>query len=302
MVGGGSCLSAVSLCGSYLRRSINSAGIFSQKLEIDSGDTTIHFWGPPAPTSKPKLILLHGFGPQSIWQWHKQIPFFAPKFDVYVPDLLFFGDSYSNSHERSEIFQASSIAKFLEKLGIQKYSVMGTSYGGFVTYRLAAMWPDRVEKVVIASSGVNLRRRDNEGLIKRANVERIDDVMLPNSPARLRVNMGLGVYKPPYIPDFILKDFVDKLFLDNKKEKMELLKGLTLGRDNTIDISPLPQEVLIVWGDQDKIFLLEKATELKELLGEKARLEVIKNTAHTPQLEQPSKFNKILKNFLHDLS
>lgn len=34
------------------------------------------------------------------------------------------------------------------------------------------------------------------------------------------------------------------------------------------------------------------------LLGEKARLEVIKNTAHVPQIECPGQFNNIVKNFL----
>ncbi|CAK9158882.1 unnamed protein product, partial [Ilex paraguariensis] len=54
-----------------------------------------------------------------------------------------------------------------------------------------------------------------------------------------------------------------KLYTENRREKLELLKGLTLGRDDTVNLSPLKQEVLIVWGDNDQIFLLEKATELK---------------------------------------
>ena len=33
-------------------------------------------------------------------------------------------------------------------------------------------------------------------------------------------------------------------------------------------------------------------------LGEKARLEIMKNTAHVPQVEDPEKFNEILLNFL----
>ncbi|KAJ0081366.1 hypothetical protein Patl1_11478 [Pistacia atlantica] len=40
------------------------------------------------------------------------------------------------------------------------------------------------------------------------------------------------------------------------------------------------------------------ATELKELLGEKARLEVIEKTSHVPQIVNPQLFNDIVKNFL----
>ncbi|PIN23991.1 putative hydrolase/acyltransferase (alpha/beta hydrolase superfamily) [Handroanthus impetiginosus] len=293
-----SCLSLVSLYGVFLRRCLSSAGLSSQTINIDR-DTTIHLWCPPAATSKPPLVLIHGFGPHGIWQWRPQISFFARDFDLYIPDLVFFGKSFTNSPDRSEIFQAASVAKLLEKLGIPRYSVLGTSYGGFVAYHMAAMWPERVEKVVIASSGVNMRPRDNLELLKRAKREKIEDLLLPSTATQLRTLMGLSVFRRLYMPDFFLNDFINKLYCKNRKEKMELLKGLTLGQDDTPNLSPLSQEVLIVWGERDRIFLLEKAMELKKLLGEKARLEVIKNTSHVPQLEDSGQFNNIVKIFLH---
>ncbi|KAM7510719.1 hypothetical protein LguiB_009594 [Lonicera macranthoides] len=296
-----SCLSIVSFYGTYLRRCLTAGGLSSQTINIDA-DTTIHFWGPKKPsnsTPKPPLLLLHGFGPAGVWQWRQQIVYFAPNFDLYIPDLVFFGESTTSKPERSENFQAESMGKLMEKVGIQRYKVVGTSYGGFVAYRMAARWPERVEKVVIASSGVNLRRRDNMEMLKRANnAAKIEEVMLPATAGQLRTLMGLAVYKRPYLPDFILNDFIDTLYCENRKEKLELLKGLTLGRDDTVNLSPLQQEVLIVWGDHDQIFLLEKATELKELIGKKARLEVIENASHVPQLERPAQFNKIVNNFL----
>ncbi|KAK4422181.1 hypothetical protein Salat_1800400 [Sesamum alatum] len=295
-----SCLSFVALYGSFLRRCLASAGLSSQTVDID-GDTTIHFWGPPTATSKPSLILIHGFGPHGVWQWRPQISFFAREFDVYVPDLVFFGDSFTKSADRSEIFQAASVAKLLEKLGIRRYSVVGTSYGGFVAYRMAAMWPERVEKVVIASSGVNMTRRDNQELLKRAKMEQIEELMLPSSAAQLRRLIGLSIFRRPYyMPDFFLNDFIDKLYCENRKEKLELLKGLKLGQDESAaNISPLSQEVLIVWGEHDQIFLLEKAIQLNKLIGEKSRVEVMKNASHVPQLEDAGQFNKIVSSFLH---
>lgn len=51
--------------------------------------------------------MMHGFGPTAVWQWYKQISALQPFFDVYVPDLLFFGQSFTPKKERSEIFQVS---------------------------------------------------------------------------------------------------------------------------------------------------------------------------------------------------
>ncbi|GFQ01354.1 hypothetical protein PHJA_002279300, partial [Phtheirospermum japonicum] len=114
----------------------------------------------------------------------------------------------SDSLERSDIFQATYVVKVLEKLGIHRYSVVGTSYGGFMAYRMAAMWPDRVEKVVIASSGVNMRLSDNLELLKREKMEKTEDLMLPSTAAQLRRLMSLTVFRLLYMPDFFLNDFI----------------------------------------------------------------------------------------------
>lgn len=207
-------LSLVSLYSIYLRRCFTSAGLSSQTINIDD-ETTLHFWGPKLDQDshkaikKPSLVLIHGFGPDAIWQWRRQVQFFAPHFNVYVPDLIFFGHSTTHSTRRTELFQAASLGKLLEKIEVERFSVVGTSYGGFVAYHMARMWPERVEKVVIASSGVNMKRSDNEALAKRANLERIDHLMLPESASQLRKLTGLAVSKNLNIfPDFFFNDFV----------------------------------------------------------------------------------------------
>nr|DAD49179.1 TPA_asm: hypothetical protein HUJ06_019116 [Nelumbo nucifera] len=265
-----SCLSLVSLYSRYLRRSFILAGLSPQTVDVDS-ETTIHFWGPetessPTPKGKPALLLLHGFGPSAVFQWRHQVQSLTPQFDLYIPDLIFFGGSTttSKSSERSEILQVVSMGKLVEKLGLERFSVVGTSYGGFVAYHMALKWPEKVDKVVIASSAVSMRKKDKEELLKRAKVEKIEYLMLPTTPGQLRTLIRLSMFKPPLIlPDFLLNGFLHKL-LENREEKIELLKGLTLGQNETTNVSPLQQDVLIVWGDHDQIFPLEKAFELKE--------------------------------------
>ncbi|XP_047170026.1 pimeloyl-[acyl-carrier protein] methyl ester esterase-like isoform X2 [Vigna umbellata] len=259
-------LSPVSAYGLYLRRCFTAAGLSSFTLDVDH-ETTVHFWAPTNPTAqKPAVVLIHGFGPAAIWQWRQQVQFLAPHFNVYVPDLIFFGGSSSTSSERSETFQAASVGKLLDKLKVEKFQVVGTSYGGMVAYNLAKMFgEERVEKVVIASSGVNMKRSNNVALVQRAELEKIEDLMLPATPQQLRKLMSLSVYRTPqFLPHFLLNDFLHKLYSENRKEKKELLKGLTIGKDESSTLSPLQQGVLIVWGEQDQIFPVQMARELKE--------------------------------------
>ncbi|XP_050220043.1 uncharacterized protein LOC126670374 isoform X2 [Mercurialis annua] len=241
-------LSPISLYCYYLRFFFTSSGLSRQAVDIDN-DTTVHFWGPKnthkttALNPKPSLVLIHGFGPDSLWQWRKQVQFFSSQFNLYVPDLIFFGESTTKSPGRSEVFQAESMASLLEKLGVEKYSVMGTSYGGVVAYHMARMWPERVEKVVVASSGVNMKRSDNEELIRKSKMDDIGDLMLPKQVSDLRTLMELAVYGRfiHMIPDIILKDFIHKLYTPNRSKKLELLKGTIIGRVETVNISPLHQ-------------------------------------------------------------
>ncbi|OVA08345.1 Alpha/beta hydrolase fold-1 [Macleaya cordata] len=301
MMAASSCFSLASFYEGYLRYAFTSSGLSSKTLEIADSETTIHFWSPNQPTTKPPLILLQGFGANPLWQWRYQVQSLSSQFSLYVPDLIFFGKSTTKSSERSEVFQAVSIGKLLEKLGVERYSVMGTSYGGFVAYQMGRMWPERVEKIVIASSAVNMRRKDNGELLEKVKLERIEDLLLPSTATQLRTLIGLCMFKRPfYLPDFLLNDLLQRLFSENREEKVQLLGGLTLGQDDNVHISPLQQEVLIVWGKHDQIFPLERAYELKELVGDhkKVRMEVMEKTSHTPQIENPKLFNRIVRQFL----
>ncbi|CAM8961309.1 unnamed protein product [Rhodiola kirilowii] len=294
-----SCFSVTPFLGSYIRRSFIAAGLEFKSMDIDDL-TTFEFWAPKNTNpNKPNLLLVHGFGPVAMWQWRRQAVHFAPRFNVYVPNLLFFGNSFTKSSERSEAFQARSVAKLLEKLEVEKFSAMGTSYGGFVSYNLALMFPERVEKVVIASSALNMVKGDNAELAKKAKVENVQDLMLPATAANFRKLVTLVVYRfPKATPNFFLNDMLRNLYSEYRKEKMELLNGLSLVHNETPQVSPIEKDVLLVWGDQDGIFPLPKAVELQKLLGGKTKLEVIKNAGHMPQVEKYDEFNKIVSKFL----
>ncbi|KAI3841581.1 hypothetical protein MKX03_023435 [Papaver bracteatum] len=262
------CFSLVSMYESYLRNTFTSSGLTPKSINIDS-ETNIHYWSPIHPLTLPTLVLLH-------------VQHLSTHFTLYVPDLIFFGKSVTKSSERSEIFQAVSVGKLLELLGVTKYSVM---------------------KVVIANSDLNITSKDVEELLKETNIENIESVFMPSSPAELLTCIRLTHKQLPiYIPEFLLNDFLNNLCNENRKEKLELLKGTTVGKQDTISILPLKQEVLLIWGENDSIFPLEKGYEFKDLLGEKVRMEVMLKTSHTPQLENPKQFNDIVMKFLLGMS
>ncbi|KAJ4796642.1 alpha/beta-Hydrolases superfamily protein [Rhynchospora pubera] len=299
-------LSLVPVVDFFAERRFRSAGLQPYTIPVDH-ETTVACWlsqAPKQPPSLPPLVLIHGFGPRSTWQWRCQVGSLSRHFSLIVPDLVFFGGSTSTSPLRSEAFQADAIARLLEHLGLddQPVSVVGTSYGGFVAYHLArALGPSRVDKVVIASSDLLKGEADDQALRNRGNVESVAELLLPKEAEKVRTALNLAMYQPPrYIPDFVIRDMIQNLYKDKIEEKMELIKGSTIGKEN-FELTPIPQDVLIIWGEHDQIFPLDKAHEVKRILGEKSEkvnLEIMQKTGHMPQTEDPTRFNQILLDFL----
>lgn len=135
----------------------------------------------------------------------------AESFNVYIPDLLFFGKSYTNRTNRTEAFQAECVAAGLRRLGVERCSVYAISYGGFVCYRMAEMHPELVEKAVIVSSGVGCTQSQKGEQLKSVGVD-VLDLLLPRSPPGMKRLVELSVYKSNplrWAPDFMLEEFID---------------------------------------------------------------------------------------------
>ena len=67
---------------------------------------------------------------------------------------------------------------------------------------------------------------------------------------------------------------------------------------NGVDsLKDIKNETLIIWGDQDKSYNLEQIKTLENNI-ENSTLIIFKNCAHNAHLEQPSQFNKTIKDFL----
>ncbi|KAH9321109.1 hypothetical protein KI387_015748 [Taxus chinensis] len=278
-------------------------GMTSQLIKVDQA-TEMHCWVPTTPSpTKQNLVLIHGFGANAMWQWHPQIRPLLQNFNLYVPDLIFFGKSYSTSSGRTEFFQAEAVMKLLKQLGVGKFHLGGISYGGFVAYRLAHLFPQAVERVVIISSGVCMVYQEKDELFRNNNSLAVADILLPQTPDNMRLLMKFAMYRPPrMLPSFLLQDFINTMYTEHRERKAELLQHVVLSKEAAPPLPVINQETLIIWGDHDLVFPLELGQRLKRHLGDRAKLAVLKDSGHAAQLENPNEFNNLIETFLLDTS
>lgn len=161
--------------------------------------------------SKPNLLLIHGFGHNAMWQWADTVTCMTRHFNVYVPYLVFFGESYTTRPKRSDGFQAQCLMRLMEAHSVtSRLSVAGLSYGGFVAYSMAAQFLAVVDRVVIGSAAVCMEEGDSvEGRFNVPSLDVAADILLPQTPDKLKELMNMTLTKPPkFPPNCFLYDFI----------------------------------------------------------------------------------------------
>ncbi len=277
-----------------IENGLRHGGLEVATAELD--DSTLHYW---MGGQGQAVLLLHGFGASAIWQWYEQVDALAGRYRVIVPDLLWFGDSRSETEDYSLDHQVRTVVSLLDRLGEDRVHVVGISYGGLVAYQLASVHSDRVDKVVIADSpGRVYTRTDLDALCNRFGVDDIAELLIPDTRDDVERLMEIAYYDPPYTPGFARDDVLEELYGKNREEQARLLDAVV--RDmNKIQAMPdgYRAETLIVWGRYDPVFPLEIGERLATYLGDRSRLAVIDNARHAPNVEHPQQFNELLLEF-----
>ncbi|KAJ7956802.1 alpha/beta-Hydrolases superfamily protein [Quillaja saponaria] len=297
----GRCFSFTASRDWFYRYSFSCFGLKSVTTDLHDG-TIMHCWVPKIHKEyKPTLLLIHGIGANAMWQWNNFVSPLIARFNVYVPDLVFFGDSYTTRPERSEAFQAKCVMGLMEAHGVRKMNVVGMSYGGFVAYSMAAQFPERLERLVVCCAGVCFEEKDmDEGMFTIKSVDEAVSILLPQTPDKLRDLLRLTFVKPAKgVPSCFLRDFIDVMCKEYLQERKELIQALHKDR-KLANLPKIAQPTLIIWGEQDLLFPLELAHRLKRHLDENAQLVIIKNAGHAINAEKPKEMAKHLWSFLID--
>ncbi|RCV39411.1 hypothetical protein SETIT_8G222500v2 [Setaria italica] len=317
---------------------VRRAGLRQHTVDVDGAGTVITFWVPkdkvpkdkvpkekptvrdvtPGPASadeatnklpaaaavakndRPAVVLVHGFAADGIVTWQFQVGALAKHYDVYVPDLLYFGGSTSPSSDRSPGFQAECLAAALRKLGVGSCAVVGFSYGGMVSFKMAEAHPDLVRSLVVSGSVVAMTDSISETMLERIGVKSSAELLLPESVKGLKALFSIATHRKLWFPDRLYRDYL-KVMFPNRKERAELLEGLVVSnKDATVPV--LPQKILLLWGENDNIFHIELGKTMKEQLGEKMMLQSIRKAGHLVHLERPCVYNRCLKEFLASIT
>lgn len=119
-------------------------------LQNDQRIWTLKF-NPTA--NRSPLVLVHGFG-GGVGLWAMNVDTLAEKRTVYAFDVLGFGRSsrpeLSTDPAEAEEQFVDSIEQWREKVGLEKFVLLGHSLGGFLATSYAIKHPSRVQHLILA--------------------------------------------------------------------------------------------------------------------------------------------------------
>jgi pimeloyl-ACP methyl ester carboxylesterase len=220
------------------------------------------------------VIFLHGW--LGSWRyWAATMDEVATVCRAYALDLWGFGDSDKHLQRCSVEQYIALVLDLMEYLGIQQASFVGHALGAAVALRLAAAHPERADRIMavavpLTADGINRRVLATGG------------------------NTALGRLfwsrQSPY-PEVEIE----------AAKAVENVTTLTIQDVARLDLrSALEQitlPVLAVYGAKDGIVHVDQAATIEEDASA-ARAIVLPDARHFPMLDQASKFNRLLLDFL----
>lgn len=221
---------------------------------------------------------------------------------VFAFDALGHGDPDKPDVGYNPWDVANIMGKAAEKLGLKNAAVIGNSAGGALGMMMAIRFPDLVSRLVIlGSSGLG---KEVPPYIKFLSMPLVGNVLQSHRLGGTR-QMFQSVFSDRSLAT---QDMVDELHrtrsLPGAKEAVvrTLQNTVDFGgvRDDYIltdRLGELGIPIMLVWGDQDRMFPVSHAHRASKLVPT-ARLEVFADCGHWPHMERASEFNSLALDFL----
>jgi len=262
---------------------------------LDAAGLRLHL-RDTGPREAPAILFLHGFG-SSLHTWEEVAAGLEDRFRVLRIDLPGFGLTGPDpTRDYSDARAHAVILALLDRLGLARVHLAGSSMGGRIAWSFAAAHPERVDRLVLmapdgfASPGLEYGRAARVPLLLRA---------LPYTLPRFMVKGGMA---PAYADPAAMTDP-----LVERYHAMLIAPGVRQAiLDRTAQHVLVPPEpllariqapTLLLWGAQDAMVPVGNAEDYLRVLSD-ARRVVLEGVGHVPMEEAPGEVVRALRDFL----
>ena len=281
-----------------MKKLLNQMARIGQLAELKHGAVRYQLEGS---ATGEMVVLVHGLaGHMHIWD--KNFDDLVQKgFRVLRLDL--YGRGFSarvNQPYTSGLF-VTQLAELLEHLAIDvPLNLIGLSMGGAIITRFATAYPERVASMLwVDSYGIPtpnepLMRITRPRLVGEMLMGLLGNVLLSQAPKR-------GVHNHAKHRDLDGWFTAPLAIKGSKRALLSTLRHFLLENHapHFEQVNNMPVPKLMVWGRHDRVLSFAYGEQMRALVPA-ARWEVYEHSGHLPQVEEPSKFNAMVHDFLQN--
>ena len=249
---------------------------------IMAGKTPMHI----ADTEQGEkcVVLLHGYL-ESMLVWDEFVDLLKGSMRVVTIDLPGHGVSIVNGEIHTMEFLADCVGLTMKALGIERYSIVGHSMGGYVALAMMDNYATNLENIILLSSTTSAdsqekcdRRRREIELIKAGK---------KNTLARLVPHAGFAPQNQKRLKDWIA-DLEELIEITEDEGVIAILGGMIerKDRDEQLRQSTVPHAFIL--GRHDYYIPNEQAEEIERQHPE-ARIFWLEESGHMGFIEEPEK-------------
>ncbi len=245
------------------------------------GETHLIACGSPDATP---LVLLGGAGSNAT-RWLPNIAGLSSRFRVYAIDGL--GESGKSSPNRPS-YRGAAYGEWLvdvfDALNIERANVVGISRGGWLTLKIAAFAPERVN-CIVPMSAQGLAPLSLRFLLRMAAV-----LLVPSDRSILRLAQFTT---SPNLP--VNQRNVERILMIFKHYRSNRSRVPDFTDD---ELRRIKSPTLLIWGQYEAVYNVTKATQRTTRLLSDLCVEVIANAGHTVSDDQPDAVNERIIRFV----
>jgi pimeloyl-ACP methyl ester carboxylesterase len=217
------------------------------------------------------VIFLHSW--VGSWRyWINSMQVASTSYRAYALDLWGFGDSAHSPLNYSLEQQATLLDRFLNEMGIGKIALVGHGLGGLVGMTFATRFPQSVDRMMAVSCPLDY----------------------------VAVNARLRTASPTELSDWLVSRTPETLtaLADTSKADVQAIAASLAGLQTTNIFSNfrvLNIPCLLVYGDKDPAITTPDGEYSLSTMTHQIELE---GSGHFPMIDEASKFNRLLTDFL----
>ena len=254
----------------------------------------------------PTVLFIHGLL-GSNRNWAHLVDGIEASHRVVIPDLFGHGASAKPMGDYSLGAHAATLRDLLDQLDIDRVTLVGHSLGGGIAMQFCYLFPERVDRLVLVSSG-GLGRQLSP-LLRAATIPGAEWVLpviaSPWVRGRLetagRVVGALGWRAGADVRE-AWRGFTSLSDAESRRAFLATTRAVVDPGGQTVtahDHLPMALDIptLVVWGTNDRMIPAWHATSAQQAIAG-SRVELFEGAGHFPHLEEPERFAAVLQDFI----